>query len=122
LKNLRFVKEYETKGVTMIEVTEKAQEKIDNYLQEHSIQAPIRIQVAEGCCEGPYLAMAVDAFKEGDNSYKANGVTYVITKDLIERLGRITIDFAEKDGMSWFQITPENPLPETQTSGDPCCA
>lgn len=106
----------------MIEVTEEAQEKIDNYLQENSVQAPIRIQVAEGCCEGPYLAMAVDALKEGDNSYKANGVTYVIAKDLIERLGPITIDFAEKDGMSWFQITSENPLPEAKTTTEPCCS
>ena len=105
----------------MIEVTQKAQEKIDRYLQENSVQAPIRIQVAEGCCEGPYLAMAVDEFKEGDNSYQANGVIYVIAKDLIEQLGPLTIDFAEKDGMSWFQITSENPLSETQTSGDPCC-
>lgn len=109
------------KGDPMIEVTHKAQEKIDRYLKENSVQAQIRIQVAEGCCEGPYLAMAVDEFKEGDNSYKANGVTYVIAKDLIEQLGPITIDFAEKDGMSWFQITSENPLPETNTSGDPCC-
>jgi hypothetical protein len=54
----------------------------------------IRIQMAEGCCEGPYFAMAVDELKEGDNTYKANGVTYVIAKDLIERLGPITIDFA----------------------------
>jgi len=110
------------KGGSMIDVTEKAQGKIDNYLQENSVQAPIRIQVAEGCCEGPYLAMVVDEFKEGDNSYKANGVTYVIDKDLIERLGLITIDFAEKDGMSWFQITPENPLPESQTGANPCCS
>ena len=110
------------KGVPKIEITEKAQEKKDNYLQENSVQAPIRIQVAEGCCEGPYLAMAVDEFKEGDNSYKANGVTYVVAKDLVERLGRITIDFAEKDGMTWFQISPENPLPETQASGNPCCS
>ena len=106
----------------MIEVTEKAQAKIDNYLQENSVQAPVRIQVAEGCCEGPYLAMAVDEFKEGDNSYEANGVTYVIAKDLIEQLGQITIDFAEKDGMSWFQISADNPLPETQTNSNPCCS
>ena len=106
----------------MIEVTEKAQEKIDDYLQENSVQAPIRIQVAEGCCEGPYLAMAVDEFKEGDNSYKANGVTYVIGKDLIEQLGPITIDFAEKDGISWFQITSENPLPVAETTSEPCCS
>ena len=106
----------------MIEVTEKAQEKIDNYLQENSVQAPIRIQVAEGCCEGPYLAMAVDELKEGDNSYKANGVTYVIAKDLIKQLGPINIDFAEKDGMSWFQITSENPLPEAKATSAPCCS
>jgi len=106
----------------MIEVTEEAQEKIDNYLQENSVQAPIRIQVAEGCCEGPYLAMVVDEIKEGDNTYKANGVTYVIAKDLMEQLGPITIDFAERDGMSWFQITSENPLPGTQPSGNSCCS
>jgi Fe-S cluster assembly iron-binding protein IscA len=110
------------KGDPMIEVTEKAQEKIDNYLQENSVQAPIRIQMAEGCCEGPYLAMAVDELKEGDSTYKANGVIYVIAKDLMERLGPITIDFAEKDGMSWFQITPENPLPEAKTTNEPCCS
>lgn len=106
----------------MIEVTDKAQEKIDNYLRENSVQAPIRIQVAEGCCGGPYLAMAVDELKDRDNSYQANGVTYVIAKDLIESVGRITIDFVEKDGMSWFQVSSENPLPEAQTGGDPCCS
>ncbi|UCF82147.1 MAG: IscA/HesB family protein [Desulfobacteraceae bacterium] len=106
----------------MIEVTEKAQEKIDNYLQENSVKAPIRIQVAEGCCGGPYLGIAVDEFVEGDNRYEANGVTYVIAKDLIERVGQITIDFVEKKGMTWFQVSSQNPLPEAQTGGEPCCS
>jgi Fe-S cluster assembly iron-binding protein IscA len=106
----------------MIEVTEKAQEKIDNYLKENSVGTPIRIQVTEGCCCGSYLGMAVDAFKEGDSTYAAKGVTYVIAKELIEQIGRVTIDFVEKDGMSWFQIDSENPLPGSQTGGDPCCS
>ncbi len=107
----------------MIQVTEKAQEKIDNYFRENPVKAPIRIQVAEGCCgSGPYLAIALDEHKEGDKKYEANGVSYVIAKDLMDRIGRITIDFVEKDGMSWFQLNSEHPLPESQTGGAPCCS
>ena len=66
--------------------------------------------------------MAVDQFDEKDNIYKENGVTYVIAKDLIEEIGRITIDFMEKDGMSWFQISSENALPQAETGREPCCS
>lgn len=105
----------------MIDVTEKAQEKIDMYIQENAIQAPIRIQVAEGCCGGPYLGIAVDELKQGDKSFNANGVTYVIARELIDRTGPILIDFMEKDGMSWFQLTSENPFFEAQPDGNACC-
>ena len=106
----------------MIEVTEKAQEKIDNYIKENSVEASIRIQVPEGCCGSSYLGMAVDEFKEADNRHVANGVTYVIDKELFEQIGRVTIDFVEKDGMFWFQIDSENPLAGVQTGSDSCCS
>lgn len=106
----------------MIEVSEKAQEKIDSYIKENSVEAPIRIQVTEGCCSSSYLGMAVDEFKETDNRYVANGVTYVIDKELIEQIGSVTIDFVEKDGMFWFQIDSENPFAGAQTGSDSCCS
>ena len=105
----------------MIDVTEKAQEKIDNYFKDNP-KASVRIQVGEGSCCGQYLGIAIDEAKEGDNKYEANGVTYVIAKDLAAQLGRITIDFAEKDGMSWFQVTPENPLSGSETAETSCCS
>ena len=110
------------KGNPMIEVSEKAQEKIDSYVEENSVKAPIRIQVTEGCCGSSYLGMAVDEFKETDNRYVASGVTYVIDKDLVEQTGRLTIDFIEKDGMAWFQIDSENPFAGAQTDSNSCCS
>ena len=106
----------------MIEVSEKAQEKIDSYIKENFVEAPIRIQVTEGCCGSSYLGMAVDEFKETDNRYVANGVTYVIDKELVEQIGNVTIDFVEKDGMVWFQIDSENPFTGVQTCSDACCS
>lgn len=104
----------------MITVTEKAQEKIGNYFKDKP-KAPVRIQVAEGCCGGPYLAIVLDEIRQDDTRYEAEGLTYVISKDLADHLGRISIDFLEKDGMTWFQVTPENPLPTAQEGPKSCC-
>ena len=105
----------------MVRVTQVAQEKIEAYFKEKP-RSPVRIQVAESSCCGQYLNIALDQIGEADNRYEVQGVSYVVVRDLDAQLGGVTIDFIEKDGMSWFQVTPENPLPGTQAKGGSCCA
>ena len=105
----------------MVRVTQVAQEKIEAYFKEKP-RSPVRIQVAESSCCGQYLHIALDQIGEADNRYEVQGVSYVVVRDLDTQLGGVTIDFIEKDGMSWFQVTPENPLPGTQAKGGSCCA
>ena len=105
----------------MITVTQKAQEKIEAYFKENP-RTPVRIQMADSSCCGQYLSIALDEIGAADNRYDVQGNTYAVARDLDAQLGGITIDFIEKDGMAWFQVTSENPLPGAQACGGSCCS
>jgi len=49
--------------------------------------------------------MALDEPKENDEVIKDNGVTYIIEKDLYEKVKPIAIDFIESEMGSGFSIT-----------------
>jgi Fe-S cluster assembly iron-binding protein IscA len=49
--------------------------------------------------------MALDEPKENDEVIKDNGVTYLIEKDLYEKVKPISIDFVESGMDSGFSIT-----------------
>jgi iron-sulfur cluster assembly protein len=53
--------------------------------------------------------MALDEPKENDEVIKDNGVTYLIEKDLYEKVKPISIDFVESDRGSGFSITSAMP-------------
>ncbi len=49
--------------------------------------------------------MALDEPKENDEIFKENGVTYLIEKDLYERVQPINVDFIDSAMGSGFSIT-----------------
>ncbi|OPY00200.1 MAG: Iron-sulfur cluster insertion protein ErpA [Syntrophorhabdus sp. PtaU1.Bin002] len=79
----------------MFEVSEKASEKIKQFLGGREGSQFIRILMTEGGWRGPYLVMALDEKKENDQVFTEKGVTFLVEKALFDRVKPITIDYTE---------------------------
>ena len=67
----------------MLQVTEKANEMIQEFLKDKEVDPYIRIFLSEGGWSGPALGMALDEPKEDDELIKDNGITYLINNQFI---------------------------------------
>lgn len=81
----------------MFEVTEKASEKIKEFLDEQKGTKSIRILVTDGGWRGAYLVMALDEQKETDEVFTVRGATFLVDKTLLERAKPISIDYVLND-------------------------
>ncbi len=79
----------------MFEVSEKASEKIREFLSGREGFQSVRIMMDEGGWKGPNLVMALDEPKETDVVVKERGVTFLIEKGLFEQTKPIHIDYTE---------------------------
>ncbi len=70
----------------MFEVSDEASEKINQFLEGREGIQVIRVLMTEGGWRGPYLVMALDELKEDDEVFTEKGVTFVIEKNLWERV------------------------------------
>jgi len=79
----------------MFEVSEKASEMINQFLEGEGREGPqsIRILMTEGGWKGPYLVMALDEPKENDQVFTERGATFLIEKALFDRVKPICIDY-----------------------------
>ena len=78
----------------MFEVTEKASEKIKEFLDgQQGNTKSIRILVTDGGWRGPYLVMALDEQKDTDQVFTEKGATFLVDKELFDRARPITIDY-----------------------------
>ena len=104
----------------MLTVTEKANEKITDFLKAQKDLSCIRFFLSEGGCSGPSLGMAFDEPSENDEIIKDNGVTYLIDKMLLEQAKPITIDFIESETGSGFSISSSLPKGDGCSSCSSC--
>jgi Fe-S cluster assembly iron-binding protein IscA len=56
------------------------------------------------------LAWALDELKENDLSVVLGGLTYLIEKELSEKIGGVKIDFLDQGMRSGFMVSSENPV------------
>ena len=89
----------------MFEVTEKANEMIQDFFKDKEDDPIIRIFLSQGGWSGPSLAMALDEPKDDDEIVKDNGITYLVNKELYGKAKPINVDFVESAGGAGFTIT-----------------
>jgi iron-sulfur cluster assembly protein len=89
----------------MIEVTEKATEKLKEYLEEREIESAIRIFVSQIGWGGPSLGMALDEPNEKDQVVELDGLTYLVDSTLMNQAKPIKVDYMEDAHCSGFSIT-----------------
>jgi Fe-S cluster assembly iron-binding protein IscA len=56
------------------------------------------------------LALALDEPKENDDKFETSGVTYLIEKDLLERIGGVKVDFVKEGWRSGFVVSSDKPV------------
>ena len=103
----------------MLEVTTTAQEQLGSYMKTNSLDSPIRVYLAEGGCSGAMLALALDETREGDATYEAGELTFVMEQGLKDMAGEVKVDFVEMNGRSGFLVSSQNPL--SNCGGSPSC-
>ncbi|HKK34645.1 MAG TPA: IscA/HesB family protein [Desulfomicrobiaceae bacterium] len=98
----------------MFTVTDAAQDQVAKFFEDKEAQ-PIRIYLAQGC-SGPSLALGLDEVKDSDQSYEFNGVSYVIEKDLLEKVQPVSVDFN-----ATFGFAVDSALPKPSAGGCSGC-
>ncbi len=91
----------------MLEVTEEAQKQVKAYFENNPVK-PIRIFLHNGGCGGPQIAMAVDAPKENDKTFKIGDFEFLVDKAFLIQAQPIKVDFVA----TGFKITSSMELPQ----------
>ena len=79
----------------MFEVSEKATEVIKEAFRGQEKSPSIRVVYDQGGWSGPSLGLVQDEPSEDDKVFTEEGVTYVVSKDLFERVKPIKVDFID---------------------------
>lgn len=104
----------------MLTVTEKANEKITDFLKAQKDPSYIRFFLSESGCSGPSLGMGLDEPSENDEIIKDKGVTFLIDKMLLEHAKPISVDFIETETGSGFSISSSLPKGDGCSSCSSC--
>ena len=89
----------------MFEITEKASEMVKEALKDKDPFPSIRIIYNEGGWSGPSLGLALDESGNDDIIFAEQGMTFMVNKDLFERIKPVKIDFVDSPMGSGFQIS-----------------
>ncbi len=104
----------------MITATPEAIEAIRVFLEKNNLQKPVRIHLqSTGCCDASLGLMADDAH-ENDLVQDIQGITFVISPEVLEMTGNITIDYVSQQHKTGFVLTSKHPVSEW--SGFGVCA
>lgn len=95
----------------MIEVSDLAQEKLNEYMTQNNITSPLRVTLMSGGCAGVSLGLSLDEKKVDDESVDMGSLIFLIDKSLQQECGAISIDFKELGSSTGFTITSAKPLP-----------
>jgi iron-sulfur cluster assembly protein len=101
----------------MVEVTPQASEAIKAIMAEKNMEGTLRIFMQQGC-GGAQLALGIDEVRPSDDSYEADGLTYVVDKELGNITGKLTLDYVNEAAQAGFTISSEKPLPAPQGGCD----
>jgi Fe-S cluster assembly iron-binding protein IscA len=85
---------------------------IKSFLTDKGIQQPIRIELNfSGCCDAS-MCLRVDAVSDSDLTLELDGLTFVISPEISELVGEVTISYEDQIGKKGFVLTSSKPVGE----------
>ena len=110
----------------MLEMTQLANAKLKEYLDQNNLNSAVRVAAMNGC-SGQSLVLSLDEKKISDTAIIKDNVELIIDKDLLAMLGAVTVDFIEPKGSGCgcgggggFSVHSANPLPKSQGTCGSC--
>jgi len=89
----------------MFEISDKAAEAIKGFLKGQQGPQAIRIVMNQGgCCGGPSLGMALDEATDSDEPFTDKGLTFLVRKELFNKVQPISIEFVESPMGAGFMV------------------
>lgn len=101
----------------MLTITDSARAELEAFFADKS-REDIRIYLIHGGCGGPRLALALDAAREDDRTFKQSGFSFCINGELLEKVEAVTVDL---NGQG-FAVQPQIPLAPADDSACSCCS
>jgi Fe-S cluster assembly iron-binding protein IscA len=96
----------------MVKLEPDAARAIRSFLREKGLNRPIRIDLrSSGCCD-PVLGLSVDSTRESDLIEKLDELTFVISPEIHELVGEVTISYVDDAGTKGFVLTSVKPVSE----------
>jgi Fe-S cluster assembly iron-binding protein IscA len=101
----------------MIRLEARAGQAIKSFLAEKGLQRPLRIHLQfTGCCD-PLLGLSVDDIRESDLIQEVDGLTFVISPEVHQMVGDVTISYIDEIGRKGFILTSDKPISEWEGLG-----
>ena len=96
----------------MVELEARAVQAIKSFLSEKESQGPLRIHLQfTGCCD-PSLGISMDNIRESDLIQEVDGLTFVISPEVHQLVGNVTISYTDEIGRKGFILTSDKPVSE----------
>ena len=94
----------------MVTLTEKAAEKLNEFLagQEDSAEAGLRVAVKGGGCSGFQYALALDEKRDGDEIYEDRGIRVIVDPASLRYVDGSTVDYTESLMGAGFEVKNPN--------------
>jgi len=93
----------------MFELSTTAGEVIKTLLKQQDLDGPVRIFLDAGC-HGAHLGMGVDEQREGDLTFEAEGIQFVMEPGLAEQTGAVKVDYVSDAAQPGFTVSSEKPI------------
>ena len=96
----------------MVKLEASASQAIRSFLAEKGIQGPLRIDLrSSGCCD-PSLSLSVNNIRESDLIQEVEGLTLIMSPEIYQLVGEVTISYVDEIGRKGFLLTSEKPISE----------
>lgn len=103
--------------MSFVKLTPEAIRSIKGFLEERGAQAPIRVDIqSTGCCDAS-LGLFLDQRRPTDLVEESDGLQFVISPDIHQTVGEVTITFVDERDKKGFVITSSKPLSEWEGFG-----
>jgi Fe-S cluster assembly iron-binding protein IscA len=98
----------------MIMCEARALEAVKAELARQGSAGPVRIELRfTGCCDASF-GLRVDSAGEGDLVEEIDGVTFVVSPEVVETAGDISVAYCDEAGRRGFVLRSERPVSEWQ--------
>ncbi|MBJ7347001.1 MAG: iron-sulfur cluster assembly accessory protein [Thermoleophilaceae bacterium] len=95
----------------MVQITELAAKKVEEYLTSQgktTADNGLRVGVKGGGCSGFTYSLAIDAVRDGDNTFESRGIKIFVDEQSLSYVDESEVDYVDGLQAAGFQVNNPN--------------